>query len=226
MKKQKLLIGFVMVIITAFYTRCNNTKSAEDIKKDAESFKQSMQNEKELCPTFLKLFGVSNQNQLDSLTIGKPIPFMPIELNDFNNLDSLIYKVNNPKISLYEVPFEIKDTQVSSGFFSVSSSSITPSIITQNCGNILVNHPSYIVVDGKNVPLALPLDIETIIHLSDFEEIEFGIIKFEDKVYLLSFRDSFELENGDFQFEKGKGYSIESVYKLLKVKSKKRICCS
>jgi hypothetical protein len=211
MKKQILLI----VIILLGLTNCKKVKNNKDIKVEAVAFKQKLINVKGFSKTFLELFGISEQKQLKSLTVGEPLPILLFDSENFNENDFS----NNLEVRLasyYIVPYMIESKIVSWAYFS-STGGDTPSIIIPADCSVLKNGGTA-SINGGNVPVGLDHNKVYLDWVyTDMSEFDIGIYKNNGEFYGISLRDSFvSKKDGTYALMKGYGYSLQTIQQILK----------
>jgi hypothetical protein len=205
MKKQIIILSFLSMGLI----NCEKSKSIEDVRVDAQNFKQKLLQEKSVGKTFLELFGVSEQKQLKSLTFGEAIP---VVLYDGKNVKKLFDIFNRQSISYYILPCKIDLKVVCLAYFGTISSSypiITPAYcsVLKNGGTANVN--GSIVKVGLNHN-----EVYFEMIYTDMSEFDIGVIKYNNELYGISLRNSYYSEKG-FQLIEGKGYTLKTIQQIV-----------
>lgn len=209
MKKQILLIFIILVGLTA----CEKVKSSEDVKIEAEAFKQKLIHVKGLGKTFLDLFGVSEQKQLKSLTIGESIPVITFD-NQKLGEDNFQDRFEDQSIAYYIIPYMINSQVVCWAYFSSTTGSIPFAMTPVKC-SVLKKEHIYASIGGSSVPVGLKLHIFG--DYTDMTEFDIGIYKYKDEFYGISLRDSFFSEKEKaYQLKNGKSYTLQTIQQILK----------
>jgi hypothetical protein len=205
MKKQIILVTFMLIGLT----NCENPKSIEEVRVDAQNFKQQLLQVKSFGKTFLALFGVTDQKQLKSLTFGEAIP---VVFYNNKNIETTFDWLNKQSASYYLLPCIIDSKVVCLAYFSTTGSSFP--VATPISCSVLKNGGTA-SINGKVVPVGLnhnKVYFEMV--YTDMLEFEIGILKYKDELYGIPLRNSFMSEKG-FQLTEGQGYTFKSIQQIL-----------